>query len=226
MFMARRFVHVLLTTAIAVPLPAFAVYHLSPVSPRSGVAGRSDTAHGRQQELSVIPYPTPIGSVETSPLPTPEVRKGKLREERHAQRFERVQGLVNGMTNKLGNLSERLDTHLRNFERRIAALEASGRDLTVDSELAAARAAVAKMQLSIADILAKLSALPDSETPRQHAQTVRSLVRDLRGQLRELRASFQALREAIRDDVRASRPSPSPLSSPSPTFAPTPTLIP
>lgn len=140
------------------------------------------------------------------------------------------------MTEKLANLSARLDKHLQNFERRIAALEAAGHDITVETELADARAAVVKIQASIAEVLAQLTVLSDSETPRQEAQQVRSLVRGLRTQLRAVQAAFQALRQAIRDDVRAGAasspsPSPSPLASPSPTSAfgtptPTPTLVP
>lgn len=221
--MTRRFVNVLLATVLAVPLPALAFYH------ERDLPGRSEVTPRRQRSLDVTPAPT-VGP-EVSPTPRPEIRKEKLRRPQHARKFERFRGIVNGMTNKLQNLSERLGRHLRNFERRITELEAAGRALTVDSELAAARAAVGKAQASIADILTKLGEIPDSETPRQLAQASRGLVRDLHGQIREARAAFQALREAIRDDVRASRPSPSPSPflvspSPSPTLAPDPTRTP
>lgn len=214
--MVLRFTNVLLAFVLAVPLPVFAFYH------QTGLPGRSDVAPGRQQALSATP--TPIGTPTASPTPTPEILLGKLRKPEHAKQLERVRGIIRGMTNKLQNLSRRIDVHLRNFERRIAVLEAAGHDITVDSELAAARAAVAKTQATIADILNKLSAIPDSETPRALAQEVRGLVRGLRGEFSELRSAFKALQEAVRDDVSASQASPSP--SPSPTLTPTPTPTP
>lgn len=228
------FVHLFLASVLAVPLPAVASYH------NSGAPGRSELAPGRQrQATTTIVSPSPSPEVSPSPSPIAEsggLRRGKLRKPEHAGRLERVRGIVNGMTQKLTNLSARLDTHLQNFERRIAALEAAGHTITVETELAAARAAVVTIQASITEVLAQLTVLSDSETPRQEAQKVRSLVRGLRTQLRAVQAAFQALRQAIRDDVRAGAaaspsPSPSPTVSPSPTSlfgspTPTPTLVP
>lgn len=204
---ASTFTGLVLTTLLAAPLPVGALYH------DVGVPGRSENAPGQRRAATVASTPTPSPDVSPSPTPTPRAR---LRRPEHAQRLVRVRGLINGMTNTLTNLADRLARHVLNVERRIAALEAAGHDLTVDAELAAVRAVVAETQQMITSIVSELAALPDSETPRQAHQAVRQHLRALRAQLEEDRDAFKALRDAIRDDVRAGRPSPTPAAGGSP----------
>ncbi len=213
----QRFAALVLTVSLAIPGTAGALYH------QAGTPGRSESAPGRARALAASPSP----AAEVSPSPEASPR-GRLRKAEHAARLVRVQGVVNGLTNKLTNLSERLDQHLVNFDQRIEALTGAGHALTVDAELAAARAEVAETQALITKLIADLKLIPDSETPRTALRSIRTQLRDLRKQLRDVRAAFQDLREAIRDDVRAGRPSPtaSPAAeealSPSPVATPTP----
>ncbi|MEK7557480.1 MAG: DUF3375 family protein [Patescibacteria group bacterium] len=102
-----------------------------------------------------------------------------------------------------------------NVERRIAALQAAGHDITVETELAAVKAAVADAQAQIDAVLAKLEEIPDSEKPRDVMMQVKELVQGLRDDLKKVRDAFHALSKAVRDDVRAS-------ISPSPTVTVTP----
>lgn len=219
----QRFLAPFVTVALLVPIPAAAFYH------KLDVPGRSGSAPGRQRAVIVIEDPSPSPTVEALGLPSPSpTPRGKLRRPEHASRLVRVQGIATGMTNKLTNLSSQLNQHLANVERRVAALRAAGHEITVDAELAAVRAAVQEAQTMITGLIAELSVLGDSETPRQAARAVRQNIRELRVQLRAVRLAFQALRLAIRADVRATRPSSSPSPSavltPSPT--PTPPVIP
>lgn len=229
--MVHRLVRVLTTAALAVPLVAAAAYH------RGGAPDR---------QAADVSTPTPTSDITVvSPTPITDLlgggtglrKRGKLREAQHAEKLIRVQGLATGMTNKLTNLSNRLNTHLANVEKRMAALEAAGHDLTVDTELATAKAAAADVQAFIASALSVLQGLPDSETPRAQIREARALIRQIRTKVRVVRAAFRSLRLAIRSDVResaaqqaASSPSPSPALSTSPTplvlFSPTPSPSP
>lgn len=196
------------TLGLVAPGAALASYH------ERGAPGRANLPPDRQSAGIGTPPPTETASA------SPESR-GALRRREHAERFVRVQGVVNGMTNRLNNLAARLNRQVENFEQRIAALRAAGHTITVDVELAAAKAAVANAQAAITRLLDALRLLPDSETPRRVVREVRSQIRDLKKQLRGVREVFQDLREAIRDDVRAGRPSPTPATvSPSPTGTP------
>ncbi len=201
---------------VAVPLPALALYH------DGGTPGRSESGLGQQR--AALESAAPTASADAPPAATPRGR-GLLREARHAERLQRVQGFVLGMTNRLTNLSQRVARHLTNIERRIAALQAAGHAITVDVELANARAKSAELQAQITKLVSDLSGLGDEEQPRQAFRAVRQEVRDLATALRAVRAALQELREAIRDDVRAGRPSPSPSAaggSPSPLSTPSP----
>lgn len=196
------------TLGLVVPGAALASYH------ERGAPGRADLPPDRQSAGIGTPPPTGATSVSL------ELR-GVLRRREHAERFVRVQGVANGMTNKLNNLAARLNRQVENFEQRIAALRAAGHTITVDVELAAAKAAVANAQTAITRLLDALRSLPDSETPRRVVREVRSQIRDLRANSVGVREALQGLREAIRDDVRAGRPSPTPTTvSSSPTVTP------
>lgn len=194
---------VLLAVLLAAPLPVGALYH------NTGAPGRSENNPVPQRRVTTM-TPTPAPE---APSPSP-VPRGKLRRPEHAERLARVRGLVAGLTNKLTNLADRLARHVQNVERRIAALERSGRDISVDAELAAYRDAVGGAQQLITSILTELGALADSESPREVHQRVRLSLRELRAQLAEVRNTFKTLRDAIRDDVRASRASPTPTAAP------------
>lgn len=199
--MTRSLLPWAVAASLAFPWPAFALYHVV------GTPGRSELAPGRSQaadERGVSPSPT--ASPEATATPRP-----------------RVFGFITGMKNKLTNLSNRLQKHLENFERRIAALTQAGHTITVDVELSAARAAVASAQAEIAKIQSALDALPTAERPKSAVREVREQLRGLRRTLRSVRAAFQDLREAIRDDVRAGRPSPNPETSPTPSPVTSPT---
>ena len=146
-------------------------------------------------------------------------------------------GILNGMTQRLNNMSMRLEKQLANLERRIAALQAAGHEITVDAELANARSAVAAAKAMIGSVLESLSALPDSEKPREAALNAHPLVQGLRPKIREARVAFEVLQRAIRADVRASArareaaksplPVPSPIvESPLPVASPTPSASP
>jgi predicted nucleic acid-binding Zn-ribbon protein len=152
------------------------------------------------------------------------VRRGKLREERHAERFARVEGIILGMTNKLTNLSERLAKHLAGFRRRIDALRAAGFNITVEEEFAAAQEAVGKAQTRTVEVLQAIRSIPDSETPRVVAREVRLQVRRLRTEVFDVRSAFRRLQRAIRADVRQGRPTPSPGVTPSPVPSPSPVI--
>lgn len=215
--MARRFLHLILASVLAVPGPVLAYGHrgeapgtVPPVQKLEDrdPGRRSERVPGRGQEQG-----------EENRLERAE-RRGVLREAKHADRLERIQGRLRGMVEKLGNLSRRLDTHIRNFERRVRALQAAGHEIAVETELAAARARVSEAQTLITGILDRLNALPDHETPRVVAGEARGALRELREKLGEVRVAFRALRRAIRDDVRAYKPSPSPLSSAAPSPSP------
>lgn len=188
---------------LVAPAAAFAGSHAD------GAPGRSERAPGRPSVVAATPTP----ELAETPSPSPEPR-GILRRREHAERFVRVQGVTNGMINKLNNLAARLNRQVENFERRMAALRAAGHTLTVDVELAVAKAAVANAQTAIARLLDALRSFSDSETPRRVVREVRSQIRELKSQLRTVRVAFQSLREAIRDDVRAGRPSPTATASP------------
>lgn len=204
--------------ALAVPLPGLALYH------QVTAPGRSELAPGQARRAQVTqesPSPSPTATLEVRP-------RGLLRQAKHAERLDRVLGHIRGMTNKLTNLSSRLDKHLANVERRIAALRAAGHDITVEEELNAARTAVRALQDKIASAVRELDALADSDRPRTAMPTVRRLVREIRADLRTVQAAFQKLRLAIRADVRAN-PSPSPTAgapSPSPSPVDTPVTSP
>lgn len=167
----------------------------------------------RAQALPGSPSPT-AGTLDVRP-------RGPLREAKHVDRLDRVLGVVRGMTNKLTNLSSRLDKHLMNIERRIVALRAAGHDITVDAELTAAQTATKALQEKIASAVRELDALADNEKPRTVMTTIRGLIRDIRADLRTVQAAFKKLRLAIRDDIKA-KPSPSPTTSP----LPSPSILP
>lgn len=200
--------------ALSVPLVSVAFAH------DASAQGQSELAPGqlrRQQVAQTSPTPSPSATLEVRP-------RGVLREARHTLRLERVLGVVQGMTNKLTNLSNRLTQHLANIERRIEALRAAGHTITVDEELVAARSAVTGLQEKISTAIKELDALADSEKPRTVIPTVRRLVRDIRTDLRKVHTAFQKLRLAIRADVR-SRPSPTASPSPTPVISPSPSPI-
>jgi DnaJ-domain-containing protein 1 len=134
-----------------------------------------------------------------------------LRQEGHAERLARVQGVVRGMTNKLDNLFQRLNRQLENVEQRLAALETAGHELSVETELKTLRRTITDTQASIVEIKEALASLVDSASPRQQVATVREMIKGLRTHLEDIRTAFQALRLAVKDDVRTS---PQPLVSP------------
>lgn len=197
-----------LTTALA-PFSAVAVFH------EGAAPGRSELAPGRQYS-QVSPVPSPSGSL---------VPRGLLRQAKHAERLVRVLGLVNGMTNKLSNLAQRLSQHLENVERRLAALQAAGHDITVDIELEAARTLVTKTTEDIAALVDTLGQLADNERPRVILGTLRTGLTTIRADLRNVRNAFQLVRVAVRKDL-AAEPSPSPSTSPVPTSVVSPLASP
>ena len=201
---------------LTVPFPGLGLYHAVAAPGRSELApGHGQERRARVTQESPSPSPSPTATLEVRP-------RGLLRQAKHAERLDRVQVNVRGMTNKLQNLSSRLNKHKENVERRIVALQAAGHDITVEEELAAARTAVQALQEKIATTIRELDALADSDRPRTVVPAVRRLTRDIHADLRTVRAAFQKLRLAIRADVRA-RPSPTTgTPSPSPTALPSP----
>lgn len=205
--------------AAGIPLAVLGAFH------ELGSPRQSDLVPGQQQTdlRRASPSPSP------SPTTPPSGMRGLLRQARHADRLPRVQGIVNGMTQKLQNLADRLNRHLINVERRIKALEAAGHVITVEQELANARTRVNGIQAQIADLLTPLETLADQEQPRTSLRAIRTGLTGIRTDLRDVRAAFQALRLAIRADVR-NRPSPSPAVTPPPSptsvVSPSPTLSP
>lgn len=157
-------------------------------------------------------YPNPHTSV--SPRSTPSKNpRALLRQAQHAPRLARVLGIVNGMTNKLENLSQRLDNQSAAVDKRLAALREAGHTITVDTELDALHAAITKTKDQIATLIEQLNAIPESDHPGQAVPQVRDMIRGLRSTLEDVRAAFQKLRLAVRDDIRASEVSPSPVSA-------------
>lgn len=124
-----------------------------------------------------------------------------LRKEKHKDRLARVTGIVRGMTNKLDNLSQRLQHQLENTERRLNAIEEAGHDLTVEAELNALKAVVAAMQNKITDAKNSLATISDSATPRDQVKQAREIVRTLRSDLQKVREAFRALHQAVREDL-------------------------
>lgn len=136
-----------------------------------------------------------------------------LHQPQHAARLVHVLGIVRGMTNKLENLSQRLDNQSAAVDRRLAALHGAGQTITVDSELEALHAAITQAQNQITNLIQQLNAILESDHPGQVVPQVREMIGTLRSTLEEVRAAFQKLRLAVRDDIRTPSVSPSPVSA-------------
>lgn len=137
-----------------------------------------------------------VGVKEKQPNP-----RAVLRQEQHAKRMVKVQGITRGMTKKMENLSRRLDKQLANAEQRIERLQAAGHVLTVDSELNALRETVEGTQNDIDEIIVTLESIVESEQPEQSVAQIRAMIRTLNDKLKGVREAFHTLQQAVSSDL-------------------------
>ncbi|HSX25358.1 MAG TPA: hypothetical protein VLG69_05310 [Candidatus Andersenbacteria bacterium] len=143
-----------------------------------------------------------------------EVALGVLQRPENSSRLERVTGIVTGMTQKLQNLSQQLDNFQTDVQGRIAALQAAGHAISVDTELTAFTSAIAAAKDNIQSIIQELSQIPASSKPSQQVLQIHTLVRSLATKLIAVRTSFQALKLAVAHDLQSENSSPTPLTTP------------
>jgi hypothetical protein len=182
-----------LSILLGLPLSALAASPFAQTSPPGKAPLRA--------QASVSPHATPTKNP-----------KAVLHQPQHTARMARVQGIVRGMINKLENLSQRLDNQSAAVDRRLEALTAAGHTLTVDAELDALHAAITKAKDQITSLIEQLNAIPESDRPGQAVPQVRQMLSGLRATLEDVRTAFQKLHLAVRDDIRTSKVSPSPVS--------------